>query len=83
MISQFPFSLDPLDRELFERALDSVREKADCAGTGSESCADKVLEAMLRAELIEIALANGVNDSEALHRINVARTGDISLRSHV
>jgi hypothetical protein len=69
MISKLLLPLDPLDRELLERAFDSVRAKADCAGPESESHADKELKAMLRAELIDIAQANGVNDREALHRI--------------
>jgi hypothetical protein len=67
MISKSPFPLDPLDRELLERALDGVGAKVDRAGSETESCADK--DAMLRAELIEIALIHGLNDSEALHRI--------------
>jgi len=69
MISKCPLPLDPLDRELLERALDSVRAKADCAGPESECRADKELEAMLLAALIEVARVNGMNDSEALHRI--------------
>jgi hypothetical protein len=67
MISNSPFPLDPLDRELLERALESVRTKVVCAGPEFESHAE--LEAMLRAELIEIARTNGVDDSEVLRRI--------------
>jgi hypothetical protein len=66
MISKFPFTLDPLDRELLE--MDGVRANTGCVSHESESCADAELEAMLQAELIEIARTNGVEDSETLRR---------------
>ena len=69
MISKFPFTLDPLDRELLERALDAVRANTGCVSHESESCADAELEAMLQAELVEIARTNSVEDSETLRRI--------------
>ena len=51
-------SLDPLDRELFQRAFDAVRSvlKAD------ELDSDEKLEAALRCELLTIALLNGMSD---------------------
>ena len=52
--------LDPLDRELFQRACDAVRSvlKAD------ELDSDEKLEAALRCELLTIALLNGMSDPE-------------------
>ena len=53
-------SLDPLDRELFQRTFDAVRSvlKAD------ELDSDEKLEAALRCELLTIALLNGMSDTE-------------------
>ena len=53
-------SLDPLDRELFQRAFDAVRSvlKAD------ELDSDEKLGAALRCELLTIALLNGMSDPE-------------------
>ena len=53
-------SLDPLDRELFQRAFDAARSvlKAD------ELDSDEKLEAALRCELLTIALLNGMSDPE-------------------
>ena len=53
-------SLDPLDRELFQRAFDAVRSvlKAD------ELDSDEKLEAAWRCELLTIALLNGMSDPE-------------------
>ena len=64
--------LDPLDRELVERAPQSTwvafKENAPIDGFDS----DEELEAHLRRELIEIALINGANDAETLRDILVA-----------
>ena len=53
-------SLDPLDRELFQRAIDAAYSgvKAD------ELDSDEKLEAALRWELLSIALLNGMSDPE-------------------
>ena len=53
-------SLDPLDRELFQRAFDAARSviKAD------ELDSDEKLEAAWRCELLTIALLNGMSDPE-------------------
>ena len=53
-------SLDPLDRELFQRAIDAAYSgvKAD------ELDSDEKLEAALRCELLSIALLNGMSDPE-------------------
>jgi hypothetical protein len=62
--------LDPLDLELVERALEStwmaVKGKQVL---NSQLDSDEELEANLRWELIEIALANGVSDAEMLRDI--------------
>jgi hypothetical protein len=64
--------LDPLDRELVERALESawVAFKANMPSGQLDS--DEELEANLRRELIEIALVNGVSDVETLRDILIA-----------
>jgi hypothetical protein len=53
-------SLDPLDRELFQRAIDAAYSgvKAD------ELDSDEKLETALRCELLSIALLNGMSDPE-------------------
>jgi hypothetical protein len=64
--------LDPLDRELIERALDS----AWAAIKGSEAIpdyeSDEELEAALRRELIGIARENGLEDAETLRDLVLA-----------
>ena len=53
-------SLDPLDRELFQRAFDA----ASSAVKADELDSDEKLEAALRSELLSIALLNGMSDPE-------------------
>ena len=70
MRSKLKLYLDALDLELVERAFES----ADAVGRGnhvgrSKLDTDEELEAGLRQELIEIALANGVRDAETLRDI--------------
>jgi hypothetical protein len=62
--------LDPLDRELVERALESTwtAVKGNYV-LNRQLHSDEELEANLRRELIEIALANGVSDAEMLRDI--------------
>jgi hypothetical protein len=55
-------SLDPLDKELFQRAVDAVRSGANA----DELDSDEKLEAALRCELLSIACLNGVSDPEQL-----------------
>ena len=64
--------LDPLDRELVERALESAWVAFKGKAPSAELESDKELEANLRQELIEIALVNGANDAETLRDILVA-----------
>lgn len=55
-------SLDPLDKELFQRAVDAV-----CSGVNADEFdSDEKLEAALRCELLSIACLNGVSDPECL-----------------
>ena len=53
-------SLDPLDRELFQRAFDA----ACSAVKADELDCDEKLEAAPRCELLSIALLNGMSDPE-------------------
>jgi hypothetical protein len=60
--------LDPLDRELLERAFDA--ELAAANGNPSiEFDSDEGLEVILRRELLEIACFNGVSDPETLREL--------------
>ena len=53
-------SLDPLDREFFQRAIDAA-----CFGVKADELdSDEKLEAALRCELLSIALLNGMSDPE-------------------
>ena len=55
-------SLDPLDRELFQRAIDAA-----CSGVKTDELdSDEKLEAALRRELLSLACLNGVSDLEHL-----------------
>jgi hypothetical protein len=64
--------LDPLDRELVERAIESAWVAFKENVPSDEFDGDEELEAILRRELIEIALVNGANDAETLRDILVA-----------
>ena len=69
MISKLKYILDPLDREVLDRAFDealaAVHEKAN---TLIESGSDEELEALLRRELMEIASFNGL-DEQSVQKI--------------
>ena len=64
MISKLKCILDPLDREVLDRAFDeawaAVHAKANAALI--ESGSDEELEALLRRELMEIASFNGLDE---------------------
>ena len=63
MISKFKRILDPLDREVLERALDEAWAAAHAkANALIESGSDEELEALLRRELMEIASFNGLDE---------------------
>jgi hypothetical protein len=65
MLFIVPRDLDPLDRQILERALeDAVVMMRDRKPQNSDS--DEELEAELRLALIEIAHSSGVSDAETL-----------------
>ena len=63
MISKLKYFLDPLDREVRDRAFDeawaAVQAKANVL---IKSGSDEELEALLRRELMEIASFNGLDE---------------------
>ena len=62
-------SLDPLDRELYQRAFDA----ACSAVKADELDNDEKLEAALRCELLSIAVLNGMSDPERFINLVLAR----------
>jgi hypothetical protein len=67
--------LDPLDREILERAFDVTWESIKGSHQHFDAESDKELEAEVRRELIEIALVNGMSDPETLKDILLATCG--------
>ena len=65
--------LDPLDREILERAFDAAWSAVKENDPPIDFDSDEGLEAILRRELIEIARFNGVSDPETLRDILLAR----------
>src|SRR4029079_3986885 len=61
--------LDPLDREILERAFDVTWESIKQSHLHFDADSDKELEAEVRRELVEIARINGVSDPETLKDI--------------
>ena len=57
---------DPLDREIFERALEAARAAVQADFPRDALDSDKALEHALRRELIDIALTAGISDAETL-----------------
>jgi hypothetical protein len=57
--------LDPLDREILERAFDAILAAVK-EHQPTEFDSDEGLEAILRRELIEMACRSGVSDPETL-----------------
>ena len=57
---------DPLDRELFERALAAAHAALKTKSTADALDSDEALECALRRELIDIALTAGIGDAETL-----------------
>jgi hypothetical protein len=64
--------LDPLDREILERAFDATWEAIQESHQHFDTDSDEELEAEVRRELVEIARANGVSDPETLKDILLA-----------
>jgi hypothetical protein len=69
MTSKLKYILDPLDREVLDRAFDEALAAVHAkANTLIESGSDEELEALLRRELIEIARFNGL-DKQVVQKI--------------
>jgi len=68
----FKFDLDPLDRELMERALDSICAAMKGSEMISDYESDEELEAALRCELIGIVRENAVGDAETMRDVVLA-----------
>ena len=69
MISGLKYFLDPLDREVRDRASDEAWAAVQAkANTLIESGSDEELEALLRRELMEIASFNGL-DEQSVQKI--------------
>jgi len=58
--------LDPLDREIFERALEAAHAALKANFSRDALDSDEALEHALRRELIEIAFTAGISDAETL-----------------
>lgn len=80
MISKKPprDDLDPLDKEILERALQASLSVLKTSVQCVEDESDKALEQALRIELLEIARFNGVRDPEALKDILLRTRSPIS-----
>ena len=57
---------DPLDREIFERALEAAHAALKTNLPSDALDSDEALEQALRRELIDIALTAGISDAETL-----------------
>ena len=55
---------DPLDREIFERALEAAHAALKTNLPSDALDSDEALEQALRRELIDIALTAGISDAE-------------------
>ena len=66
-------ALDPLDREILERAFDATWEAIKAGHQHFDADSDEELEAEARRELIEIARVNGVSDPETLKDVLLVR----------
>jgi hypothetical protein len=64
--------LDPLDREILEKASGGLRDWLKQDGVPVKLDSDEALEAALRRELVEMIRSSGVSNPEALLDILVA-----------
>jgi hypothetical protein len=70
MISTFQHILDPLDREVLDRAFDKAWAEVHARTNALiESGSDEDLEALLRRELMEIASYHGLDGKQILQKI--------------
>ena len=72
MFRSLRHKLDPLDREILEKAFDAALEVVKGDDSSVDSDSDEALEAIVRRDLIEIA-CTGVCDPEALRDLLLAR----------
>jgi hypothetical protein len=73
LVRSLRHQLDPLDREILEKAFDATWDAAKGNNLPVDFDSDEALEAILRRELIEIACFNGVSDPETLRDILLTR----------
>ena len=73
MFRSLRYKLDPLDREIMERALDATMSAVKGNEAQIDFDSDEGLENLLRRELIEIAHLNGLSDPETLRDILLTR----------
>ena len=73
MFRSLRHKLDPLDREILEKAFDATWDAVKANNLPVDYDSDEALEAILRRELIEIACFNGVSDPETLRDILLTR----------
>jgi hypothetical protein len=59
-------NLDPLDREVVERAIQGLSETIEADRSSGELDSDEGLEIALRRELAEMVRAHGVSDPDVL-----------------
>ncbi len=80
MISKKPprDDLDPLDKEILERALQASLSVLKTSIQSVEDESDEALEQLLRVELLEIASLNGIRDPETLKDILLRTRSPIS-----
>jgi hypothetical protein len=76
MHRKFERDLDPLEREILERAFEGAWVAVKENGALVDLDSDEELEAALRRELIEIARFNGANDAETLRDVLLATLSD-------
>ena len=73
MLSKLRCDLDPLDKELLERALESAGSAVKQNSFHIDLESDEQLEAELRRELIEIARSYGASGAEILRGVLLAK----------
>ena len=73
MLSKLRRDLDPLDKELLERTLESAGSAVKQNSSQVDLDSDEQLEAELRRELIEIARSYGASGAETLYDVLLAK----------
>ena len=73
MFRSLQHKLDPLDREILEKAFDATWDAVKGNNLPVDFDSDEALKTILRRELIEIARFNGVSDPETLRDILLTR----------